>query len=181
MDAVTIRCIKRLAALLATRPMGSAPASSTLRMSSRPDRNWPMSLATLILAPDLHRLSSMNDDDAFDHRLLKLAQDYARLYPSVLPRLRSAYDAEHPAVRQAASAMTLALGRLEGQSERRLRDAYGLSPQETRVVLHLVAGGVVASCAEAMGVAESTVRSHLKSAFAKTGCRRQSQLAKLLR
>lgn len=123
----------------------------------------------------------MKDDDGFDHRLLKQAQDYARLYPSVLPRLRSAYEAGHAVVRQAASAMTLAIERSDGRNERRLRDAHGLSPQEIRVVLHLLDGGTVTSCAEAMGVAESTVRSHLKSVFAKTGCRRQSQLAGLLR
>jgi DNA-binding CsgD family transcriptional regulator len=122
----------------------------------------------------------MSDDDAFDHRLLKRAQDYGRLYPSVLARLRSAFESGNPAARQVATAMTLAIQRSDGQRERRLRDAHGLSPQESRVVLHLVEGGTVTTCAAAMGVAESTVRSHLKSVFAKTGCTRQSQLSALL-
>jgi DNA-binding HTH domain-containing proteins len=38
----------------------------------------------------------------------------------------------------------------------------------------------VAECAADLGVAESTVRSHVKAVFAKTGRTRQSQLATLL-
>jgi DNA-binding CsgD family transcriptional regulator len=57
---------------------------------------------------------------------------------------------------------------------------WSLSPQEIRVTLHLVDGGTVATCAGALGVAESTIRTHLKSVFAKTGRNRQAQLAGLL-
>lgn len=122
----------------------------------------------------------MSDDDVFDHRLLKQARAYARLYPSVIPRLKAALESGNAPLKDLAAAMGVALERVEGQRERQLRDAWALSPQELRVTLHLIDGGAVATCAETMGVAESTVRSHLKSVFAKTGINRQSQLASLL-
>ena len=123
----------------------------------------------------------MKDDEAFKRFLVEPSEGYARLYPSIITRLRQAYEAGNPMVKQAVLAMAAALARAEGQRERRLRDEHNLTPTETRVALHLADGGTVASCAEAMGVAESTVRSHLKSVFAKTGVTRQAQLATLLR
>lgn len=122
----------------------------------------------------------MSDDDAFDQSLLKPAQHYARLYPSISARLKAAYAAGHPLVRQVAQALGSARDRAEVDRERRLRDAHNLSPQEARIVLQLIDGGTVATCADALGVAQSTVRTHLKSAFAKTGVRRQAELASLL-
>lgn len=122
----------------------------------------------------------MSDDDAFDHRLVRQAQAYSQLYPSVLPRLKAAFEAGDPAVRDLAVAMRTALSRAEAQRERRLRDGWGLSPQEARVTLCLIDGATVAACAEQMGIAPSTIRTHVKSVFAKTGCTRQSQLASLL-
>ena len=41
----------------------------------------------------------MSDEDAFDHRLVKPAQAYAKLYPSIGARLKAAYDAGNPLVR----------------------------------------------------------------------------------
>lgn len=122
----------------------------------------------------------MRDDDAFDQRLLKPAAAYAKLYPSILPRLKAAYDSGNPMVRAVARAMGLALERAGGAREEHLKETHRLSPQESRIVLHLVDGGSVATCAEALGVAESTVRTHLKSVFAKTGVRRQADLRGLL-
>ncbi|HEY9234983.1 MULTISPECIES: helix-turn-helix transcriptional regulator [Phenylobacterium] len=122
----------------------------------------------------------MSDDDAFDQRLIKSAQAYARLYPSIGPRLKAAYDSGHPAARQAASAIAAAQRRAEGARETVLRDRYGLSAKEAQVVLHLTEGGAVSSCAEALGVAESTIRSHLKAIFRKTGANRQAELFALV-
>jgi len=122
----------------------------------------------------------MSDDDAFDQRLVKPAEAYAKLYPSIVPRLRAAYDSGNPMVRAVARAMGLAMERAGGAREEHLKETHRLSPQETRIVLHLVDGGSVATCADALGVAESTVRTHLKSVFAKTGVRRQAELRTLL-
>jgi DNA-binding CsgD family transcriptional regulator len=123
----------------------------------------------------------MSDDDAFDQRLVKPARAYAKVYPSIATRLQAAYESGHPLVRQVARALGIAVERAEEVRERRLREEHGLSPQETRTTLHLIDGGTVASCAEVLGVAESTVRTHLKSVFAKTGVRRQVELRTLLR
>ncbi|MFZ5720193.1 MAG: helix-turn-helix transcriptional regulator [Pseudomonadota bacterium] len=122
----------------------------------------------------------MSDDDRLRQRLLKQAQAYARLYPSIVPRLKAAFEAGDRNVAALAQAMSQALDQADGHRERQLRDAWGLSPKEIGVTLHLVDGGTVATCAAALGVAESTVRTHLKSVFGKTGCNRQAQLASLL-
>ncbi len=130
--------------------------------------------------PDSNLCRTMSDDDQFDQRLVKPAQAYARLYPSILDRLKAAFQSGNPLARQAAVAMGAALQRAEGLREARLRHDHGLSPQEIRIALHLIDGGSVASCAETLEVAESTVRSHLKSIFAKTGVNRQAELTGLL-
>jgi DNA-binding CsgD family transcriptional regulator len=123
----------------------------------------------------------MTDDEEALHRfLLQPSEGYAQLYPSILPRLRQAYETGNPMAKQAVMAMAMALARAHGQRERRLRDEYNLTPTEIRVAMHLGGGGTVASCAETFGIAESTVRSHLKSVFAKTGVRRQAQLQQLI-
>lgn len=122
----------------------------------------------------------MGEDDAFDRRFVKPAQAYAKLYPSITARLKAAYDSGHPMMRQLAHALSVAVERGEASREQRLRDAHRLSPQEARVALHLIDGGTVQSCAAALAVADSTVRSHLKAIFAKTGVRKQAHLASLL-
>lgn len=122
----------------------------------------------------------MSDDETFHHRILKGAETYARLYPSILPRLTKALRNGHPATRDLGAALSQAIERKDGQRERELQAAFGLSPQEVRITLGLIDGGTVASLAETMTLAESTIRSHIKSVFAKTDCRRQSQLASLL-
>lgn len=122
----------------------------------------------------------MSDDETFDQRLVKPAQAYARLYPSISARLKAAFESGHPLVRQVARSLNGAIERSELHREQRLQE-HRLSPQETRIALHLIDGGTVASAAEAMSLAESTVRTHLKSIFAKTGVRRQAELPSLLR
>jgi DNA-binding CsgD family transcriptional regulator len=123
----------------------------------------------------------MDDEEAFKSLLSQHAEGYALLYPSILPRLRQAYEGGNPMVKQAVLAMAAALARAQARREGRLRNDHGLTPTEVKVVLHLVDGGTVSSCAAALAVAESTVRSHLKSVFAKTGVQRQAQLAALLK
>lgn len=122
----------------------------------------------------------MSDDERLHQRLLKQARAYGRLYPSIVPRLKAAFESGDPNLQALAKAMAEGLERADALRERRLRDDWSLSPQEIRVTLHLIDGGTVATCAEALGVAESTVRTHLKSVFIKTGRNRQAQLAALL-
>lgn len=126
-------------------------------------------------------LLAMTDDAEIIRFLLQRSERYAQLYPSLIPRMMAAYESGNPAAKQAVIAMGMAMSRGEALRERRLGDEHGLTPTEVRVALHLVDGGTVASCADQMEVAESTVRWHVKSIFAKTGIRRQADLRDLLK
>jgi DNA-binding CsgD family transcriptional regulator len=57
-----------------------------------------------------------------------------------------------------------------------LKDKFGFTPAEARLVVHLVQGTSMKSSAEALGIKYETVRSYLKSAFLKTGTHRQAEL-----
>jgi len=57
---------------------------------------------------------------------------------------------------------------------------YGLTRMELRVLLTLVDAGGAPETAKALGIAETTVRTHLRRLFAKTGTGRQLELAKLV-
>src|SRR5262249_28099932 len=61
-----------------------------------------------------------------------------------------------------------------------IADAYKLTPTELRVLTALVGVGGVPEVAAALGVAETTVKTHLARLFAKTGTRRQAELVKLV-
>jgi len=57
---------------------------------------------------------------------------------------------------------------------------FGLTPSELRVLLSLVEVGSVPETAVALGIAETTVKTHLHHLFAKTGTSRQAELVKLV-
>jgi DNA-binding CsgD family transcriptional regulator len=57
---------------------------------------------------------------------------------------------------------------------------YELTPTELRVLLAIVEVGGVPDTAEALGVAEATVKTHLSRLFQKTGASRQAGLVKLV-
>ena len=56
---------------------------------------------------------------------------------------------------------------------------FGLTPAELRVFLAIVDVGGVPESSEKLGVAETTVKTHLKQVFSKTGASRQADLVKL--
>jgi DNA-binding CsgD family transcriptional regulator len=58
--------------------------------------------------------------------------------------------------------------------------AYKLTPTELRILLAIVEVGGVPEVAEALGVAESTVRTHLARLFQKTATTRQTDLVKIV-
>jgi DNA-binding CsgD family transcriptional regulator len=58
--------------------------------------------------------------------------------------------------------------------------AYHLTPTELRVLLAIVEIGGVPETAVALGIAESTVKTHLSNLFLKTGVRRQADLVKIV-
>jgi DNA-binding CsgD family transcriptional regulator/PAS domain-containing protein len=57
---------------------------------------------------------------------------------------------------------------------------YKLTPTELRVLLAVVEVGGVPEVAEALGISEGTVKTHLHRLFAKTDTRRQAELVKLV-
>ncbi|HEY0759559.1 MAG TPA: helix-turn-helix transcriptional regulator, partial [Acidisarcina sp.] len=61
-----------------------------------------------------------------------------------------------------------------------IRHAYGLTPTELRVLLGIVEVGGVPETARALGIAESTAKTHLQRLFSKTGVNRQADLVKLV-
>jgi DNA-binding CsgD family transcriptional regulator len=58
--------------------------------------------------------------------------------------------------------------------------AYRLTPTELRVLLAIVEVGGVPETAVALGVAESTIKTHLNHLFEKTGAGRQADLVKIV-
>lgn len=60
-----------------------------------------------------------------------------------------------------------------------LARSYGLSPAEIRVFMGIVSGNNVTAIAEAAGIGRETVRSQLKSIYAKTGTHSQSDIVRL--
>ncbi|WP_291850469.1 LuxR C-terminal-related transcriptional regulator [Bradyrhizobium sp.] len=57
---------------------------------------------------------------------------------------------------------------------------YELTPTEARVLVEIASGKNRAAAAEALGIADSTVKTHLARVFEKTGTSEQSELAKLV-
>ena len=53
---------------------------------------------------------------------------------------------------------------------------YNVTPAEMRVLAGVLEGTAAADVAKGLELSEATVRSHLKSIFAKTGTSRQSEL-----
>jgi DNA-binding CsgD family transcriptional regulator len=58
--------------------------------------------------------------------------------------------------------------------------SFELTPAELRVMLSIANVGGVPETAAALGVAESTVKTHLRNVFSKTGTSRQAELIKLI-
>jgi DNA-binding CsgD family transcriptional regulator len=61
-----------------------------------------------------------------------------------------------------------------------IAELYKLTPSELRVLLAAVEIGGVAAIADALGVSQATVKTHLHHLFQKTGTRRQMDLVKLV-
>jgi len=60
-----------------------------------------------------------------------------------------------------------------------LAKAFRLTPTELRILFLIIDGGSVREVAEALGIAASTVKTHLSRVFEKTGTSRQADLVKV--
>jgi DNA-binding CsgD family transcriptional regulator/PAS domain-containing protein len=61
-----------------------------------------------------------------------------------------------------------------------LSKSYKLTASETRILLAVTEIGSVPEIVSALGISESTVKTHLRRVFEKTGTRRQAELVKLI-
>jgi len=107
------------------------------------------------------------------------AQDGQRYVAHVLPlALFGGKDAM--AVKVAATLFVRKV-ELDSQSGGELvARAFRLTPAELRVLLAIVNFGGVPEVAQTLGIAETTVKTHLHRVFAKTGASRQADLVKLV-
>jgi DNA-binding CsgD family transcriptional regulator len=65
-------------------------------------------------------------------------------------------------------------------SEERLAQQFGLTPAEARVAVALLAGKTVETAAGELGIATTTLRTHVRSLLQKTGTGRQAELLGVL-
>jgi DNA-binding CsgD family transcriptional regulator len=83
--------------------------------------------------------------------------------------------------RAAAAAMFVRKASLEGTLRPEIiARTYRLTPAELRVLLAMVEEGGVREVSESLGVAETTIKTHLSRLFEKTGAGRQADLIKLV-
>jgi DNA-binding CsgD family transcriptional regulator/PAS domain-containing protein len=96
----------------------------------------------------------------------------------VLPVMRGAV---REALRPAAAAVFIATAATAmPPPPDALATLFDLTPAEVRVLLQVVDGGSLKDVADALGIGENTVKSHLGRIFTKTGATRQSELVKLI-
>jgi DNA-binding CsgD family transcriptional regulator len=108
------------------------------------------------------------------------AGDGERYIARALP-LASATPGSAGAAPEAATAVFVRRATMESPSPPDIiAETYRLTPTELRVLTALVDIGGVPDVAAALGVAETTVKTHLGRLFAKTGTRRQAELVKLV-
>jgi len=113
------------------------------------------------------------------HAMPLLSSTGERYVAHVLP-LSSVLRNSSERVVDAAGALLLRKVSLDGQSWGELIGrTFDLTPTELRVLLSIVDIGGVPETATALGIAESTVKTHLHRVFAKTGVNRQADLVKL--
>jgi DNA-binding CsgD family transcriptional regulator len=118
--------------------------------------------------------------DNHEERFFNELKEYASLYPSVITRLRSAAEAGNPLVTRAVSMFAHVSRQSESGHIARCSARFDLTSAQARLALFLAEGGTIGEYAQVMGVKTSTVRTHLKSIFVKTGVKRQTELAILL-
>jgi DNA-binding CsgD family transcriptional regulator len=107
------------------------------------------------------------------------AHDGGQYVAYVMP-LRSVVRTDFKASLGAAATVFVRKVELDGQNYGTLvARAYGLTPAEARVLLAIVEVGGVPETSERLGVAETTVKTHLYRVFSKTGASRQADLVKL--
>jgi DNA-binding CsgD family transcriptional regulator/PAS domain-containing protein len=107
------------------------------------------------------------------------AEDGERYVVHVLPLTSLARNGAAPAVKAVATVFVRKVELDSKSCGALVARAFGLTPTELRVLLAIVEIGGVPETAEALGIAETTAKTHLHRVFAKTGVSRQADLVKL--
>ena len=108
-----------------------------------------------------------------------VAHDGTRYIAHVLP-LRSVVRSMHDPDLKAVAALFVRKAEMDSRScGELLARTFELTPAELRVLLSIIEVGGVPETAEALGIAETTVKTHLHRVFSKTGTNRQADLVKL--
>jgi DNA-binding CsgD family transcriptional regulator len=84
-----------------------------------------------------------------------------------------------PSIGRAAAAVFVRKAALEGLVPQAIARAFDLTPAELRVLLAIFEFGGIPQAATMLGVADSTVKTHVGRLFEKTGTSRQADLVKL--
>ena len=122
-----------------------------------------------------------DNGDALDAKgtaLALTAHDGERYVMRVLP-LTSAARTRIGMSYRAVAALFVRKVALDSPSGELVARAFELTPAELRVLLAIVEVGGVPETALALGVAETTIKTHLHRVFSKTGSSRQADLVKL--
>jgi DNA-binding CsgD family transcriptional regulator len=107
------------------------------------------------------------------------AHDGERYVAHVLP-LRPLTRQDPAIARNAVAALFVTKVELDSQASGELiARTFELTPTELRVLLSIIDIGGVPQTAENLGLAETTVKTHLHRVFAKTGASRQADLVKI--
>jgi DNA-binding CsgD family transcriptional regulator/PAS domain-containing protein len=108
------------------------------------------------------------------------ARDGDRYVAHVLPLTSGARQRTGTAYK-AAAAVFIRKAMFEAPSTPELiAETYKLTPMELRVLLALIKTGGISEIAETLGIAETTVKSHLGQVYAKTGAKGHADLVKLM-
>lgn len=116
---------------------------------------------------------------ARDRSLLLAAHDGERYVGHVLPLASVMRDGMQRPSGAVAALFVQKAALAVPSSHDLLARTFGLTPSETRVLFAIVEFTGVSEVAQSLGIAETTVKTHLKRVFAKTGTSRQADLVKL--
>jgi DNA-binding CsgD family transcriptional regulator len=109
-----------------------------------------------------------------------IANDGARYVAYLMPLASLARNGIEAPLKTVAAAVFVSKVELDGQSYGAcVARAFGLTPAELRVLLAIVDVGGVPETSQTLGIAETTVKTHLSRVFSKTGASRQADLVKL--
>lgn len=143
-----------------------------------------LSNGRLILKPDavqkkLHALLKKPPTDDTTQRLLVGGADFGQEMPALVRAIpQPTFGMEEGPVLALFISDPAHAGTIMPDT---LRDLFQLTRQEAILAASLADGASLVDSARAMGIAHNTARAHLRMIFAKTGARRQSQLAHLIR